>query len=198
MRPPPIALIIFSLIGISPLAGTAQDAHLMKVGDLVRLRIKEGQTYSRNPEGPLVSSGSLVVGKVRSVSDVVVLLGMEGERFEIPAFSIEMAQVSIGKRTNTFKGLGLGVLIGGGSGIALGFLLGDDPSGCWIMCATAREKALLAGGALGVIGGIFGLFAGALTESDAWEDLSISGVEASGHMGRNGRIGLGFSFPRTN
>lgn len=192
-RAPFVAPILLSLIGFSPLTGTAQDFRLMKAGDLVRIRIVESLPYSDSIEGPQVSAGSLLIGKVRSVSDVVVLRGIEGREWEIPASSIEAAEALIGLKKNTLQGLSLGVFIGGSVGVSIGLLAGDDPPSCWIMCLSRGEKAAIAGSALGVIGGIFGLFAGALTESEIWEDVGVSVLKASFQKGRG--FGVGISLP---
>lgn len=74
----------------------------------------------------------------------------------------EVRSIQIVKKSKFFKGLGLGLLSGGGAGAGLGLLSGDDPPG-WFSF-TAGQKVLLGGiafGSLGaIIGGIYGVIKG--------------------------------------
>ncbi|MGB2764622.1 MAG: hypothetical protein WBC02_05650 [Candidatus Aminicenantaceae bacterium] len=74
----------------------------------------------------------------------------------------ELISIRILKKSKLLKGLGAGLLIGGGSGALLGLLSGDDPPGWFSM--TAGQKALIGGLGLAIlsapIGGIWGAIKG--------------------------------------
>ncbi len=75
----------------------------------------------------------------------------------------EIEKVLIQGESNILAGIGWGGLIGFGSGALIGLLLGDDNSG-WIRF-SAGQKAMMFGTTFGLIGGIAGLFYGAISSS---------------------------------
>ena len=195
MAPRFVAMVFLYLMGLMPLSVSAQGTPPLKMGDRVRISVGEGQPYSHSLEGPQIGSGRFVWVRVQSVAESVILVeGMAGE-WTIPIRSIKEAQVSLGRNRNTLKGLGVGALIGGVSGVTLGFLMGDAPADCWLICPTAEEAALYGGGILGALGGVIGLVVGTLTKSDRWENLSLSGMKPSAQVARAGGLNLGFSIP---
>jgi hypothetical protein len=76
----------------------------------------------------------------------------------------EIQKITITKKSRFFKGIGLGLVIGGGSGALLGFASGDDDSG-WFRW-TAEEKAVMGGLGLGVVGLLTGGIVGAIKGID--------------------------------
>jgi hypothetical protein len=70
----------------------------------------------------------------------------------------EILHVIVKGKSNILKGMGEGIIIGGGIGVLLGFLSGDDEEG--FIRFTAAEKALALGVVLGGAGLIIGTIAG--------------------------------------
>jgi hypothetical protein len=64
------------------------------------------------------------------------------------------------------RSLGIGMLIGAGSGVVIGLASGDDEG--TFLAFSAEEKAAAAGIGLGLVGGAVGLIVGALNAHDVW------------------------------
>lgn len=137
-------LLVIGLVVIVPIGfSTYSYAKERKHGAQVLIQKNDGQTLKGEllavKEDKLILMDSVSLGGISvSVQDVM--------------------SVTIVKKSKFFQGLGLGFLTGGGTGVLLGFLSGDDPPG-WFSW-TAGQKALLGGLALGIlgvpIGGIYG------------------------------------------
>jgi hypothetical protein len=68
-------------------------------------------------------------------------------------------------------------LAGATAGAILGLADGDDPPGCWLMCMTAGEKAMLGGAGLGVAGAGAGAILGAIRPlGTRWESVGLDRV----------------------
>lgn len=109
--------------------------------------------------------GSVEAGELIAVKENSILLLGDSPGTDI---SVEVADIKIVKiirKSKALSGLGYGVLFGGVSGAAIGFLSGNDPPNQFFSL-TAGEKALIAGAALGVIGAVVGVSTGALAGSD--------------------------------
>ncbi len=106
--------------------------------------------------------GQSVRGELLTVKDNSLLVMESGSLSGISVDISDVHKIKILKKSRLLKGLGFGLLIGGGSGVLLGFLSGDDPSGWFSM--TAGQKALAGGLAFGIlgvpIGGIWGAIKG--------------------------------------
>jgi hypothetical protein len=76
----------------------------------------------------------------------------------------EIYSITITKKSSVFKGIGLGLVIGGGSGALLGFASGDDDSG-WFRL-SAGEKAAVGGLCFGAVGLLTGGIVGAIKGID--------------------------------
>lgn len=68
-------------------------------------------------------------------------------------------------------------LMGASAGAVLGLVDGDDPPGCWILCMTAGEKAVLGGAVLGMMGAGAGVLVGAVRPlGTRWESVALDRV----------------------
>jgi hypothetical protein len=139
-------LMVISLLGLSEnlMAGERRGAMLI-------VQKKEGSQ----------ENGELIAVKQNSI----LLLGSSSGT-DVSIDVTDINTIKIVKKSRALSGLGIGSLIGGGSGAAIGFLSGDDPPEQWLFNFSAGEKALIAGMALGVVGGLIGLTAGALAGTD--------------------------------
>jgi len=100
--------------------------------------------------------GELIIVKPNSL----LLLDTEGKGVSVDIADIKV--IRIVKKSKLWKGAGIGLLIGGGTGALLGYMSGDDPPD--FISFTAEDKALIFGVGLGsiglLIGGVGGAFAG--------------------------------------
>jgi hypothetical protein len=115
-----------------------------------------------------------------STDSVVVRHAADAPLETLPLSQIRRLEVSAGKRTpgqGMRRGLGLGLLIGGGTGIVLGLADGDDDPG--IVSFTAGEKAMMGGLFLGGLGGIAGLITGGTYPGEQWQRASTTGARLS-------------------
>lgn len=117
--------------------------------------------------------GQSVRGELLTVKGNLLLVMESGSLSGISVDIGDIHDIKIVKKSRFLKGLGFGLLIGGGGGALLGFLSGDDPPGWFSM--TAGQKALLGGLAFGIlgapIGGIWGTIKG-IDESIVLESRS--------------------------
>ena len=81
----------------------------------------------------------------------------------------EISKVFVRGDSKVLSGLGYGFLTGVLVGALIGFSAGDDSGG--IVSFTAGEKAMLGGGALGLVGGLVGLLVGLDSTKDEEEIL---------------------------
>jgi len=97
--------------------------------------------------------GQLIEGELITVKpNSLLLLDAEGKDVSIDIADIKV--IRIVKKSKVLQGIGLGLLIGAGTGALIGFSGGDDPHG--FMSFTAAGKALLGGIFLGAIGLLVG------------------------------------------
>jgi hypothetical protein len=95
----------------------------------------------------------------------------------------ELKSIRIIKKSGFLKGVGLGLLTGGGSGMILGLAGGDDPPGWFSM--TAGQKAALGALALGILGAGIGGVGGAIGGIDESIDVQqLSEREKVGILGK--------------
>ncbi|NIM59209.1 MAG: hypothetical protein GTO16_09750 [Candidatus Aminicenantes bacterium] len=93
--------------------------------------------------------GELITVKPNSL----LLLDTEGKDVSIDVADIKV--IKIVKKSKVLQGIGLGLLIGAGTGALLGFMGGDDPSPSAFF-HKAEEKALVGGIFVGAIGLLVG------------------------------------------
>ena len=135
-----VVLVVLGLTMSSAASENKQGAELL-------IQKKDGQVTKA--ELLAVKERQLILMDSLTLSEVVV--GID-----------EVKSIQVVKKSRLFKGLGLGLLSGGGAGAGLGLLSGNDRPG-WFSF-TAGQKALLGGlafGSLGaMIGGIYGVIKG--------------------------------------
>jgi hypothetical protein len=138
-------LMVISLMGLSEnlIAGERRGAMLM-------VQKKDGSQ----------ENGELIAVKQ---SSILLLGSSSGTDVSIEVTDIKT--IKIVKKSRALSGLGLGFLIGGVSGAAIGLAGGDSPPDQFIIF-SAGAKALIVGAALGIVGGLVGLTAGALAGTD--------------------------------
>ena len=120
-----------------------------KKGAEVIIQKKDGKTFK---------------GELLAVKNDEIILMDSINQSGIKLKSKGIQKITIVKKGELFKGMGLGLVIGGGSGAMLGFASGDDKSGWFSM--TAGEKAVVGGLALGVLGALGGGIWGAIKGVD--------------------------------
>ncbi|MCI0693370.1 hypothetical protein L0337_15370 [candidate division KSB1 bacterium] len=131
-----------------------------------------------------LKNGRQMKGKLHSVSDSSVTILVRGSvsalAFKNEVRNQEIQGVLIKGKSNIGKGIGLGILIGAGTGAVIGFADGDDPpceplevlltvGTCEAFRMTAEQKAAW----VGILGGAAGLavggIAGAATSTSSKE-----------------------------
>ena len=143
---------------------------------------------------------SEAVGTVREATDEALVV-----QFEFPArvgtidrTEIAAMDVSIRRERKVLRSMGVGLLIGAGSGALLGLASGDDDPRQWF-AFSAEEKAVIAGIGLGLTGGLVGLVTGLLRKRDVWSsalpanvDLNVLPLVREGGAGVH--VGLALRF----
>lgn len=108
--------------------------------------------------------GKTIKGELLAVKNDAIILMDSINLSGIKMKSKEIQKITIAKKSGFFKGLGLGLVIGGGSGALLGLASGDDKSGWFSM--TAGEKAAVGGLGFGILGALAGGIVGAIKGVD--------------------------------
>jgi hypothetical protein len=98
--------------------------------------------------------------------------------------SLSRLDVSLGRSGHGRRGAGIGFLTGVVLGGALGLASGDDPKDSCdgrLYCYkfSARDKALLYGGLLGLLGSGVGAIVGANQKTDRWEPVLLTTIRAN-------------------
>jgi len=148
--------LIFALVvGVS--SAEAQSAAPVVGGS--RVRITSPAMGLRSAEGT-----------VQEVTQdaLVVLFHNPRRSGRIDRADITAMEISVGRERRALRGMGIGALVGGGTGAVLGLMSGDDPADCWLLCFSAEEKAAMFGIGLGLTGAVTGLLAGLLVRHDVW------------------------------
>ena len=73
------------------------------------------------------------------------------------------------------KSVGIGFLVGAGTGVLIGLASGDDQGS--FLAYTAEEKAAMAGVALGLTGAAVGLIVGLVRRQDVWSPALPANVD---------------------
>lgn len=98
--------------------------------------------------------GGVIKGELLAVKNEEIILMDSLTLSGITLNTFDIRRINIVKKSGLFKGMGLGLLIGGASGALLGFASGDDKQG--FMSFTAGEKAGMAALGLGIVGTLVG------------------------------------------
>jgi len=157
-----VAIALAGALALVTAVSAAEDTPQLEPG--ARVRVESATAQER------------VVGQLLGLNEKSLNLQVEDE--EEPRLllreDITALAVSGGRRSR-----GRGALIGAGTGIALGALIGlaagDDPEDVWIGF-SAGEKALGAGVLLGSIGALIGL---AVSPGERWENVPLDDVRVS-------------------
>lgn len=184
MRPAHAGPALLRFLAIAWLTTTsgnlvAQGAPEAPVGARVRVR---------PPTGPRMA-GSLV----HRTADSIVIAGPAGERTFHEARG-SVVEISAGRRANTLRGLGIGVITGGLAGVLLGLSSGTDGDGGFFEF-TAGEKAAMGGIGGGILGGLAGTIIGSMSKSERWRPLpAVAAPAVTGLPGGRAGVGLAVAF----
>jgi len=108
--------------------------------------------------------GKTIRGELLAVKNDEIILMDSLNQTGIKLKSEGIQKITIVKKGGFFKGLGLGLAIGGGSGAVLGLASGNDEPGFFSM--TAGEKMAVGGLGLGVLGALAGGILGVIKGVD--------------------------------
>jgi len=156
---------------LSPLSGWSQDPPEIVPGS--RIRITDlGAGRSSRRSGTVVTAGA---------DTVVLSLDTGGEAMPFPLAGISQVEVSRGDRRHVGAGIGLGLLIGAGTGA---LLVGTDCEDSYGLCGPFTLLGGAIGGGAGmVVGGVIG----ALRRTERWEVVPPSRWHVSARpSGRGG------------
>jgi hypothetical protein len=158
------------LLGPPTLAGAQEPTGVSLASTLAvgtRVRVLSTTVQTRVP------------GVVVAVDETVLTLAPEGGLpLKIPVGSITGLDVSLGRKRNWLKGLGIGVL----SGVALGLAPSVDPMDCGPESLNFCSRGEAITGFTLLFGGL-GTGIGALIKSDRWAPLTV-GLRPSGVANR--------------
>jgi hypothetical protein len=157
--------------------GTRSDAPSLPAGTPVRVTSRE--------------AGQLR-GAVVAMDEGWLSLGSEGgSPVRLPLASIDKIEQLVGRRSNTLRGVAVGVV----AGIGLGLLMPVDSSDC----STTSDSFCSRGEALGagvLTGALVGVVVGALTHHDVWApvrvDLGRTSASPARHSGFRAALSLRF------
>jgi hypothetical protein len=164
MRHPDRSLVSGSAAGLVMIAALATGASAQSPAAIesgARMRVFAG-------------SGAPVTGRLvvwRSDSLIMIVDGAE-RAYASP--SIVRMETPAGRRSQTWRGAKLGLVIGAVAGIVLGLADGDDPPENWF-AMTAGDKAMAAGAGLGLLGIGIGAGVGAASRVEDWKPVDVPG-----------------------
>jgi hypothetical protein len=119
-----------------------------------------------------MSNGAAVEATVEVVASGTVLHTEDGVDMAL-ADASKVTEIRRGR--GALEGLGIGVLLGGAAGAAIGYADGDDEcTGLCLFKTSAAEKAVVAGVFVGTIGGLIGLLVGVARGSRDVYDLEAA------------------------
>lgn len=140
------------------------------------------------------------VGTVKEATDDALVVQFEFPRRvgTVDRFEIGKMDVSIHPQRKVLKSVGVGLLVGAGTGALIGLASGDDDPQQWF-AFSAEEKALMGGAMLGVTGAVVGLIVGLVRRSDVWSpmlpgDVSLTVVPLVHERGAGLNVRLGLRF----
>jgi len=190
-----LVVVLLVQIGYAPCA--AQEIPSVAEGDRVRIKTSSS------------SVSNLLVGNIVSLSPNMLVLKSNKQDIPlmIPLTSVTRLEVSGGKKWNTLRGAGYGLLVGASLGGIIGFAAGEDcpaprsrsrePYGFYggiDLCFPRGGMAVAEGITFGVVGGVFGAFIGSLTLTDRWEEVPLDRLRLSLTPQRQGGHALSASF----
>lgn len=183
--------VLFRLATAVQVASLVAHPHLQAqqstaVGIGVRVRVTSASAGSRS-------------GVVVGLTDDSLVITPSGQKNTIGFRRAEISRLesSAGEHRNGLQGLGIGALIGAGTGALAGFASGDD--GCpkerpiCGLALSAKGKATIGAVLLGILGGTIGVVAGSLTTSEHWVIAARASVIAP-IVDARGRLGLAIRY----
>lgn len=177
-------LVFAALLCFIPALAAAQTIHpLIHEGDRVRITAR-------------ADTG---IFTVRSVTpDTLTVVDPAGGEARFPLASVtrlerSKGQLSLGRRLA--KRAGIGLLIGGGAGVMIGAMDGDDDSRGMAFALTAQEKMVLGGLTLGSLGAIAATLTGFGGSREAWERVELDHGVSLRPTAR-GALVVAYSFQR--
>ncbi|MGQ0712845.1 MAG: hypothetical protein ACT4PJ_03830 [Gemmatimonadaceae bacterium] len=179
-----------TILVCTALLALARAASLRAQADAARLvgaRVRVAFTAPGSPHGFHV-----VVGDLVAVTDSTLSIRPPGSTMHetISTSSVQGFEVRTGRDRG--RGAGFGALIGLGSGLIIGYALGDDCGPDEFICFD-RDETMLGGGFVGAaIGGLIGLAVG---RGDRWAVRSVPGrVSVVPLSGGGVRLGASLRF----
>ncbi len=136
------------------LAAWVAGLYLIACGTLPARTEKPGATIVAH-----ATDGRIVQGELLSVGNGEIEVLVKSEAAKVRLRLDELDRLRIKKKDRTLKGLGTGLLIGGGLGLGLGLSVKDDHSGGMMNMNSgnmAAIGAIMLGGAFGLIGALDG------------------------------------------
>lgn len=139
------------------------------------------------------------VGTVKEATDEALVVQFEFPRRvgTVDRSEIGKMDVSIQPQRKVLKSVGVGLLVGAGTGAIIGLASGDDQG--TFLAFTAEEKALMGGAVLGLTGVVVGLIVGLVRRQDVWSpvlpgDVSLTVVPLVHERGAGLNVGLALRF----
>ena len=105
-----------------------------------------------------------------------------------PMASVAQLEVSTGRRPQTLRVAGIGLLAGAAVGVPMGFAYAND-DGCAGLAKWAC--APLGAGILGASGALIGALVGSQIQSDHWKEIPLDRLRVSVAPQRDGRFAFG-------
>lgn len=173
----PVLAVLLGLIGLisfAPSPGWAQEEEALPWGARVRLRTEP-------------QASKWIVGTFLSwhADSIRIRPDSRPDPESFPVGSISRLEVSRGQRSNAGKGATTGLLVGAGTGLALGIAAAAE--GCEGDCYFEVEPhhVLVVMGMLGAVGAGIGALIGTASRSERWKPVSPprGSVSALPHVG---------------
>ena len=179
------ATILVAVLTITPLTNaTAQ----VRPGAQVRVAGHFCQPSYSNCVGgsPQQYVGTFVTWEV----DTLVIQN-NGDTLSVPASLVTRLDVSRGRKANTGKGAGIGVLLGVVAGALIGYASYESES----FFIELDPEAYAVWGAVfgGLVGGGVGALIGASIRTDRWQEVPLDRLRVNLGPQRDGRFGFGAS-----
>ena len=171
-------LLLCAVLAIGSFKSVAAQEVPVSLGD--RVRVWTEVSEKGRPTGP-----RRIAQITAYTTDSLVMdpAGAEGP-LAIPLTSISRMDVSLGQRsrgTGALRGGSLGLIIGGVTGIALGFASGDDDS---FLFNRWQDKAFILGVMLGTASTLVGAIIGANRPGERWKRVLVPGRVSISPSGR--------------
>lgn len=159
-----------ALVALTPVPAVAQEPGAASMGFILGSRVRITTTGDLAP----------VKGLVVAVDPQTVTLATDAGVVKTPVSSISAADISLGKRRYTRRGMA----IGAGLGLVLGLLAPVDESNTTPALGDESRGASVGFGLM--MGTTWGAIIGALIKTDRWSPLELSIASSPAPVGRPG------------